>query len=119
MNCLFLLVLLGCGGFGCRRTNGCITPREQNDCGCEERGEEADCGCSDRREERDCGCNDRRQERDCGCNDRRDDCNCDRRFAESRPMSRYDDSMRGCSMGDTVPEMGQQGRNQYAGYPEN
>ena len=111
MNCLFILVLLGCCG---HRSNWGWN-RERNDscgCGCSERRERSDScerrerndcrGCSERNERND-GCGERRERDDsCGCERRERNDGCDR--ADSR-MMRYDEGMRSYGRMDTVPEM--------------
>ncbi len=124
MNCLFLLVLLGCcngfggrgnccqgrvrpGSCGCERRQerencDCERRQERENCDCERRQERENCGCERRQEQENCGCERRQERENCGCERRvEQDCGYDRRFAESRP-SRYDD---GCAYGDVIPEM--------------
>jgi len=123
MNCLFVLVLLGCCR-GNRRWNwgntgkgDCAERRyREKACDCTERHDrEESCGCAERRDREDnCRCTERyNRENSCSCareehgyqkQERKEQpCDC-----ESRQVSgsmRYDEGMRNYARMDTVPEM--------------
>ena len=138
MNCLFILVLLGCCGhtrsWGQNNRCRCMEGRERNDsCGCTKTCERNDgCGCMDSHEKNDgCGCTETCGRSDgCGCIEPREknndygwgrersaDCGCSEHF-DSGTM-RYDAGMRSYARMDTVPDMKNSVYGSCPMYPEN
>ena len=96
MNCLFILVLLGCCG------------RQPNmDCGCAGNNR---CACRERRRENTCcdmyRCEEAKKDA-CSCQDKKEPC-----------MSRYDEGIPSWGCMDSVPEMREPLSSVYPVYPD-